>query len=90
MSIADDHSAERNSEVGRHVVALQVAISKERGNSTRDSEPIDRAGRIEGAGSLVKIGTGTFTLQGANTYTGATRVIEGTVALAGAGVGAAA
>jgi autotransporter-associated beta strand protein len=38
-------------------------------------------GFIEGSGSLTKIGTGTFTLTAANTYTGATTVSGGAVLL---------
>jgi fibronectin-binding autotransporter adhesin len=37
------------------------------------------------AGSLIKVGTGVFTLTGANTYTGGTTITGGTLALAGAG-----
>ncbi|MCX5619544.1 MULTISPECIES: autotransporter-associated beta strand repeat-containing protein [Bombella] len=37
------------------------------------------------AGSLVKVGTGTQTLTGNNSYTGSTNVNEGTLALAGQG-----
>jgi filamentous hemagglutinin family protein len=41
-------------------------------------------GTLYGAGGLVKQGASTFTLQGASTYTGATRVDGGTLALAAA------
>jgi autotransporter-associated beta strand protein len=43
------------------------------------------AGAINGAGSLAKVGTGTLTLSGANTYPGNTVVSNGTLALSGAG-----
>lgn len=44
------------------------------------------SGDINGAGgSLVKIGSGTLTLSGANTYTGGTTINAGTLKIAGAG-----
>ncbi len=42
------------------------------------------SGALSGTGSLVKQGASTFTLAGANTYTGATRVEAGTLALGAA------
>ncbi len=41
-------------------------------------------GPVTGGGSLVKTGTGTLTLTGANTYSGATRVTAGSLACASA------
>ncbi|MFY7950544.1 MAG: autotransporter-associated beta strand repeat-containing protein, partial [Gemmatimonas sp.] len=38
---------------------------------------------VEAGGGLVKLGTGTVTLAGANTYTGTTRIAAGTLAVAG-------
>ena len=43
-------------------------------------------GVISGTGGLDKAGTGTFTLGGANNYSGATSVLTGTLATAGADV----
>ena len=45
------------------------------------------AGTISGgSGSLVKTGSGMFTLSGANTYSGPTAITAGTLAITGAGV----
>jgi autotransporter-associated beta strand protein len=40
---------------------------------------------ISGAGGLIKVGLGTFTLTGANTYTGTTSVSAGTLTLGSSG-----
>ncbi len=41
------------------------------------------SGQISGAGDLEKVGTGRMTLSGTNTYTGATRVAQGTLLVNG-------
>lgn len=45
-------------------------------------ETLIHSGPIDGNGSLIKTGTGTLTLTGANSYSGATRIDAGTVAAA--------
>ena len=51
-------------------------------NVTFDTQAasVTLSGVLSGAGGLTKAGTGTLTLSGANTYAGATRLLDGTVA----------
>ncbi len=50
-----------------------------------DNSSTDFAGIISGSGSLVKEGTGTFTLSGSNAFIGGTTIDEGTLALSSGG-----
>ncbi len=45
------------------------------------ADDIDFAGTISGSGGLAKLGAGTLTLSGANTYTGTTSVLGGSLAM---------
>ena len=51
-------------------------------NVTFDTQAaaVTLSGVLSGVGGLTKTGTGTLTLSGANTYAGATRLLDGTVA----------
>jgi fibronectin-binding autotransporter adhesin len=51
--------------------------------TTGDGSDTTFAGVISGSGGLIKQGSGTFTLTGANTYTGPTAVSAGTLSLFG-------
>ncbi|WP_223677719.1 Ig-like domain-containing protein [Azospirillum agricola] len=53
--------------------------------TTVDNASNEVSGVISGSGSLITEGTGTLTLSGANTYTGATTVQGGTLVVAGDG-----
>jgi len=56
--------------------ASLVAVTLTNGNNNVSSE---FAGAFKGSGSLIKIGSGTFTLDTTNAYTGATTVAGGTL-----------
>ncbi len=60
--------------------ATPAAIALTLGGSNANSA---YSGILSGGGSLTKVGTGTLTLSGVNTYTGATSVSAGTLSLTG-------
>ncbi len=51
--------------------------------TTGDANPTTFGGIITGTGNLTKQGSGTMTLTGANLYSGATNIIDGTLTLSG-------
>lgn len=57
--------------------ATPAAVALSVGNSSRDT---GFSGSLTGAGSIVKIGTGTLALSGPNGYTGGTSISSGTLA----------
>nr|WP_310795386.1 autotransporter-associated beta strand repeat-containing protein [Brucella sp. 1315] len=52
------------------------------GTLDTDGHDVAMSGVISGAGGLMKSGTGTVTLSGANSYTGGTKVSAGTLVVA--------
>ena len=68
-SLADDASG------------TQVTLGSATLTTGQDNTDSAYSGVISGSGSLVKIGSGTFTLAGANTYLGGTTINGGTLAI---------
>ena len=68
---------------GGNVTLGSATLSVGADNTT----PAAYAGVISGTGSLTKLGTGTLTLTGANTYTGPTNVNAGTLLVNGKSTG---
>ncbi len=76
-----DLSGVANSTVILGFTSLTVGTS----NNTTFSGIIEGDGTYAWTGNLIKQGTGTLTLAGVNTYTGATTITAGTLAISGAG-----
>ncbi|NBW76917.1 MAG: hypothetical protein EBR34_14140, partial [Sphingomonadaceae bacterium] len=61
-------------------VASDFAVQTEGGTIDTDGNNVEMSGIFSGAGQLTKVGNGTLTLTGANTYTGGTAVSDGRLA----------
>ena len=66
-----------------------MTLTSNGGNGTVDttSGSIALSGILSGSGGLNKVGPGTLTLAGANTYSGTTTIAAGAVQMAGASGG---
>jgi len=62
--------------------ASSVSLGSATLSTGADHSSTSFAGVLSGSGSLVKLGSGSFTLSGSNTYSGSTTVSSGTLVLA--------
>ncbi len=74
-----------NASVGSLAGAGSVLLGNARLTLGSDNTDASFAGVIGGSGGITKVGTGTQTLSGVNTYTGQTRIDAGTLVLASGG-----
>ncbi len=63
----------------------QIVLGANGGTIDSNSHEVTIPGTISGSGGLTKAGAGTLTLSGVNTYTGATVILTGTLAISGNG-----
>ena len=70
---------------GSSNLTLKASIGLSIGNNNQDTTYSGILGGVAGDLGLTKIGTGTLTLAGANSYAGATKISAGTLALGAAG-----
>jgi autotransporter-associated beta strand protein/T5SS/PEP-CTERM-associated repeat protein len=71
-----------NQSIGSLAGAGSVALGAATLTTGNDNTSTTFSGTISGSGSLIKVGTGTLTLAGANAYTGDTTLAGGTLSLA--------
>ncbi|QQE12597.1 autotransporter-associated beta strand repeat-containing protein [Planctomycetota bacterium] len=68
---------------GTSSITLGNAITLDDDLTISGDNDLTLGGAIDGAGALVKAGDGTLTLKGANTYSGDTTILTGTVIVSG-------
>jgi len=71
-----------NQTIGSLAGAGDVTLGSATLTTGNDNTSTTFSGTISGSGSLIKVGTGTLTLAGANAYTGGTTLAGGTLSLA--------
>ncbi len=74
-----------NQTVGSLAGAGNVTLGSATLSANADNASTTFSGAISGSGGLTKIGTGTLTLTGTNSYTGGTTISAGVLALSGSG-----
>lgn len=76
-----------NTTVGNLAGAGSVQLGNATLTTNGDNSSTAFAGTISGSGALIKVGTGTLVLSGANTFTGPTTITGGTLQLGAGGTG---